>query len=215
MRIAIIGHRRSGCHFFIESIKKNFHVKTIIKSHHLPPAQREVVEKPYLWRLPKNADKKVYIVRDGRDVLTSFYFWCKNAGEFRNEWKHLVPQKDWNSFGEFLRSKVFIHQNLQFGQCRNPVEYWKLHVESWLMTEIPWYRYEDLWRKQNETLKALGKQMNLNARKNADFSKVDKLVGYLPRRGVIGDWENYFGVSEVGFFDAICGDLMERLGYYD
>jgi len=41
-----------------------------------------------------------------------------------------------------------------------------------------------------------------------------KSTAISPRKGVIGDYKNYFSEKDLELFDKIAGVLMKDLGYY-
>lgn len=207
----MISHRRSGNHFFQESIVRNFEIEGggFRKNHALPKGIATIGDRFH----PFPGKPRIYIVRDGRDVLASCYFWHLKSGEIDIEWKWRMENRDWSTFGEFLRSPVFMHNNALEGEFKNPIRYWKHHVLSWLETGIKWFRYEDLYREDRKTLKRIGRSLRLKTREGADFSKIEKLVGFNPRKGIVGDWKDHFEKGDLRLFQKTCRDLMVILGY--
>ncbi len=179
------------------------------KNHSLPQNVATVGDRYH----PFPGKPRIYIVRDGRDVLTSCYYWHLKSGEVRDEWGWRMKERDWEKFEEFLRSPIFMHNNVTVRGAKNPIWYWKHHVRSWIRAGVPWFRYEDLINDEKKTLKRIGETLGLKVRKGAKFERFQKLVGFSPRKGIIGDWRNLFNVYDLKRFNGIAGDLMAELGY--
>jgi hypothetical protein len=129
----------------------------------------------------------ISIVRDGRDVMVSQYHYDINM-------KHISP----GSFKDYLTGQAEWHgwdklptwytQELR----EDPIKDWVSHVSGWLTVIPDPIKYEDLINK--------GPEM--------------PLLGLFPRKGIIGDYKNYFDSDDLKRFDDLAGCLMVNLGYY-
>ena len=72
--VYVFGHRRSGNHFLIETIRLNFGI-TPLKHHGDFERVRSVI----------GSHRCLSIVRDGRDVLGSSFFWWLSRSFFNLE----------------------------------------------------------------------------------------------------------------------------------
>lgn len=187
----------------------------VIKTHYrcdgandLPAESGEYVTQVFA------ASKKIYVVRNGLDVMASLY-------EFR---RGHDPEVREMSFSQFIREPSFDKQAGDFDK----VTYWAHHVEAWLDSpyadDILIVRFEDWVEKYAQTIKRVGKFLDLKS----DWRKTDVRIGSAPRKGRadsiertwveprkgnVGDFANYFSKDDLDYFFDKCGDLMTRLGY--
>jgi len=163
----------------------------------------------------------VYIVRDGRDVAVSYFHHLKKFRQVAAD----------TSFHDYLES--FIEGNVdQFGQ-------WGAHVNGWLdgAKDILLIRYEDMLADAPKILESVvrycelevnGKQIldsvaacsltELREIEKRQFNDIKELstsdpAEYFFRKGISGDWKNYFSVSDERKFLAAFSGAMSRVGY--
>lgn len=157
--------------------------------------------------------KKIYVVRNGLDVMASLY-------EFRRGHDERVKEL---SFSDFIREPSFDTQAGEFDK----VTYWAHHVTTWLDSshakDMLTIRFEDWVNQYKQTIKQVGKFIDLRS----DWLKTDVRIASQtgkknakiertwvePRKGKIGDHANYFSPDDYEYFFRNCGDLMSRLGY--
>ncbi len=73
-------------------------------------------------------------------------------------------------------------------------------------------RFEDLKMNLEKVMKNFGN--NFNCKLIVDKVKtVDKLVGHITRKGIIGDWKNHFTDEDLNYFWSRAGEGMKKLGY--
>lgn len=173
--------------------------------------------------------KIIYVHRDGRDVMTSLYYYGKKY----------MPEVADLSFSEFIR----MENNFDFGSYEgilNRVEYWKFHVESWLKNKaIMHVSFEDYKNAYEKTIIRTAKYLDLNPPEkiikmtrhappkllsknkifmrlfnsyNYRFSK-KKYQSYYFRQGTSGDYKKHFTDKDYDFFYGITKDLMIQLRY--
>lgn len=164
-----------------------------------------------------NYPKVVYLVRDGRDVAVSEYFFCKKLGK-------ITPD---TSFKDFL------HQNFNHGNIFY-FDTWSNHVNSWLENAPPKFlliKYEEM---QNNTLAKLidvlefaGISADIDKAITAvEASKFEKMKAAekkhkkwqpdqirIARTGQVGDWQNFFENELMSEFMEIYGPTLKRMGY--
>ncbi len=149
----------------------------------------------------------VYLVRDGRDVMVSYYFYI-NSQEGRE-----VNDFDRAAFTSFV---------MQY------TPQWILHVRTWLLQNpAAVVRYEDLHVITGETLSSLFARLGVDVsppviEKALDIFNFTRLsnrkageedIKSFFRKGVVGDWKNYFSDSDSEYFQVIAGDILGMLGY--
>lgn len=160
--------------------------------------------------------KVIYVVRDGRDVYVSYYF-------YRINW--LPPE---TRFREFLERRD--HYPCLWGE----------HVRSWLFkinkpSNILIIRYEDMLDNCFEQLHKIvkfigldvkGEQMqqaveassfknmrSLEMERGRPYKEQERGPDVFLRHGKSGDWRELFGQEEKALFKAREGKVLIRLGY--
>ncbi len=168
----------------------------VIKSHEPPDSH-----------LVKFDARFVHLVRDGRDVVVSRYFYEKEfcvANGIHDSFD--VP------FDEYV------------GRVAGE---WRGYVTAWLHVQKTYFRYEEFLRDPAGSLRSLLAHLGLIA---AD-STVERAVANntrekmkeslaaafrhntFVRKGVSGDWRNHFSADNVHVFKEAAGPLLIRLGY--
>lgn len=165
------------------------------------------------WPYYPDCKRVIYVVRDGRDVKVSHYHYH-------------CPHNLQATFLEFLQLNIF----------PGP---WHQHVESWLdhadNISFLLVRYEDMLIQPAEQLKRIAEFAGLPA----DKQRIDKAVkhssfkslqeieqkrGYhrlrrpdfkFFRKGIHGDWKQYFGPEQKAVFKPHANGVLLRLGYID
>jgi len=239
--ILISSHRRSGTHWVIDLIRKNFiqvnkkfenidrllpsheenlsieeieniinssEQKMILKTHMtaiLSPFERNSPEFLYVKSILEKS-KIIYVLRDGRDVLVSLYYYLNTyrkdiQGEFSN---FLITLNDFD----------WIFGNL------NRIEYWKLHIEGWKnVNNILVVTYEEIAENSLNVLFRISNFLGINLKtdiKNIPLKKsfywriLKKLFSQLvnsssinPRKGQVGDWKNHFSEKDLELYERI------------
>lgn len=176
-----------------------------------------------------NNSKLIYVHRDGRDVMTSLFYYGKKY----------MPEIADLTFSEFIQ----MENNFDFRSYEgtlNRVEYWKFHVESWLNNKYVLHLcFEDYKRDFKGTINkiadfielALPKKIKTMIRKapprflsnNKLYNRLEaiylhkiakkKYQPYFFRQGKSGDYKNHFSEKDYEFFYNIAGQLMQKLGY--
>ncbi len=188
----------------------------VIKVHYLPNvSQHLATEEAALAEDIFSQSKKIYVVRNGLDVLASLY-------EFRRGHDPLAAEM---SFSQFIREPSFDRQAGTFDK----VTYWAHHVQSWLNSprsdQMLVLRFEQWVNEYRATIKKVSQFIGLSndwfgadVRIGATSSKKNKQIQRTwvePRKGQIGDHVNYFTPDDLEYFHSHCADLMKELGYQD
>lgn len=147
-------------------------------------------------------NKVIYLIRDPRDVMLSYYFHQKM------KIKGILKEFDGHEFSEFLNQHL--HR-------------WEKHVEVWTKRDCLVIKYEDLKIYPMETLKKIEKYLNcspINSYENIIkkhiinptyiTNKNDKFF----RKAIIGDFKNYLGKEHLEYFNKV-KDILEKLNYKD
>lgn len=242
----IISHERSGTHFLINCIQLNSPISLkykpvgewfgpfnqpqkrfdhiheqfrslknnkyyILKSH----CDRDLFEKCY------RTGKVIYIFRDYRDVLTSYYNFLK--GPYL-DWarKHNPNIKPiwFSNFSEFIHMPVtpFLRFNYSlYGSFSNPIERWKNHVSGWIVnppSNVFIITYNQLYLDPEGTTKRLMNWLDLPVKKTFTFPDLKNNYSIAPRKGIIGDWKNQIGPEDLAFLETKVADLRPQLNNF-
>jgi hypothetical protein len=163
-------------------------------------------------RLPWN--RILYLVRDVRDVMTSYYFYI-----------HGFLNKDTETIQNFSPAHFQEHLERRLPEYKN-------HVEGWLKHDgydVLVVRYEELKTDYIETLKRirsflqlanLATETEVKCKYVDNFRQQDKFTSVLRgdnmdfyRKGVVGDWKNYFTEEHIKTVKRVVGPLLLKLRY--
>lgn len=186
------------------------------------PAHRERLRTMSSPRLIKSHNlydprfsRVIYLLRDGRDVMVSYYCYQTGQGYFKG------------SFLEFLKKR-------DLRPCL-----WHEHVESWLQDRdrcaLLLIRYEDLlcqpeaelekmsrfaglpcegerlrWAVSSSTFEAMRKTEREKGRAFRPTQEFDFV-----RKGIVGDWQNHFDSAHKRVFKSYANQTLLRFGYVD
>ncbi|MAO22572.1 MAG: hypothetical protein CMJ25_17635 [Phycisphaerae bacterium] len=198
----------------------------------LPVAMPSVVHGH--WSYHPKLSNTTYLLRDGRDVVVSFYFHStppsvtpNNAHPNRSidRMKNLLgADADLSDISTHL-SKYIEHL---FANPLGSKENWTEHINGWFERPgVQYIRYEDLRSDcvgaMTRLLQGLGHEIEPERVERAveNFS-MERMTGRRPgqedsnsfiRKGVVGDWKNHFTREAAETFDRLAGDMLIRLGY--
>ncbi|MFI4859042.1 MAG: sulfotransferase domain-containing protein [Phycisphaerales bacterium JB063] len=185
----------------------------------------------------KKRPHSVYVVRDGRDVMVSYYFFMtRNLGQNANtraerkRSRFFPPNADRNDIRANLPHFIKAHMTQPIASRIN----WPNHVQSYLragLSDIPLLRYEALLEDGQS---ALAKAMSTLTGEPADEDSIadalarhafqkqkrkdkhvteDKQADSPLRKGVHGDWKNHFTQEAAEVFHTYAGETLIQLGY--
>lgn len=163
-------------------------------------------------------DAIVYIVRDGRDVVNSYFHRVEKTWQTDPR----TPQRI------VSRLRVFVPWRIRYWiATRYFAVLWAQHVEEALKMGVPLVRYEDVLEKPQAEIERLVKCLDPDASLEGSAKAVELFqfermresvrqasAGPVTDRvGKAGDWKRYFSARDARWFDRRYGDLMHRLGY--
>lgn len=150
-----------------------------------------------------------YIVRDGRDVITSdiYYTTSERYLKLRPENKIHSPDALFDNIDHFEKS----------------VRDWVAHVNDYLISKknfIP-IRYEDLIDNKSLVIRNIVKFLNIEITDNqvrelvtkSSFNNMAKSAPNHLRKGTKNNWKFHFTNEHNSIFNSIAGDTMLLLGY--
>ena len=203
----------------------------------LSPLEREI-----LGRIYENG-RFLNIYRDGRDVMVSWYHYQKDAGGgLPVGTKIRLAQCGFSEFLRMPNKYYMPIRGFQ-EEDKNHVTYWAAHLEGWLQRRsVTFISYEALLHDFEETLKSLSSALGLEDHLPDKLWQpslplprtgyLDRLVCKIQRglgiktrkekvrkntasarKGISGDWKNYFNENDLEFFLEYGGRVMKRLNY--
>jgi hypothetical protein len=188
-----------GVHPRRESIRKQVKGGHSHKSY--TPSFGQVFKTHRLLDNLKAEDRVIYIVRDPRDVIISYYYYLNNSSNGSIEMSSVIDKvlKEWAehlSFYKNVPNTSFIkYEDLlqnSLNALNNLFETMEIAVdENVLKSAIEIFSFE-----------------NMSGRKAGIEDKESFF-----RKGVIGDWKNYIDENEITRIKSKVGDLMKIFDY--
>lgn len=171
--------------------------------------------------------RTAYIMRDGRDAMVSAYFHVvrENGGAKRilehRFGRPFTAQNAKSNLADFILAMR--EWNFSGPAYRQHIEAWKTHRSQFVTV-----RYEDLLTEPEHHLTRIVTELigeSPDSDKVRDVVKqnaFDRVTRRQPgsenpneflRKGIAGDWRNYFSPQAAIVFDDYAGDLLLELGY--
>ena len=163
--------------------------------------------------------KIVHLTRDGRDVLTSGTFdWLLKDAEGTDRHKFYFDPVPGMRLERFFDAKVIKQWAAHW--CES-IDVFGEHEPDAVIT------YEDMKEDMEDSLKALFESLGVEstteiADKCTQESTFERMSGRPPgqeeptakaRKGIVGDWKNYFTLADGELFDALAGEQLVAAGY--
>jgi len=222
-----------------ENILLKNYIKALIHTEKEVQGAKAAIDKitPYVGTAPHvlhqlntffPGSKIVHLMRDGRDVCTSGVF----------HWFNKVPLGHETSEFERDRKAFFTGESTTFNQDRFFTD---VEIEEWAETwagpvkisqtsdghPLHTIRYEDMLEDIESVLAELFNFLNLNAKPAileqclavSSFKKMsgreqgEAKQGAHVRKGIAGDWKNYFTRQDAELFHSIAGRELISAGY--
>lgn len=193
----------------------------LIQQTRLPIAMPSIIHGH--WSPARRAPHTLYVYRDGRDVMVSYYFHVMRS-----------TPRGLNARPAYLtgdaRTDLPRFMQDEFRRPRSSRLNWADHVGQWLAdAEQPKVTYEALLKDGKgelvRILRDLGADVDPErAREAIDRHAFSRLTQREPgqadpssflRKGVSGDWRNYFTRTAGEVFHALAGDALTLVGYED
>ena len=217
--LLIVGHTRSGGHFLMNSISKNFDYyvhhhkgRDMCKKANRSEVKRVVTEfndtneiqitRQQVWsfdgcqRQLRDKFLILYIVRDGRDVVGSLFDMHTKG----NRWTKF------KTFEEFLRnpfSTVSFEHRINIRRAKNPIDSWLIHQKGWrrfLSPDDNVIYYEDLYYRFERTIKKIADILQMQPNKILD-KPPKEFNCVMPRKGCPGQWRDIFSEEDLAFYN--------------
>ena len=172
----------------------------------------------------------VILWRDGRDVMVSWYHHCFFYNGISN--KELVKKlRNDLSFSNYHDVKNNLPEFIEysFTKQRHPPFTWSDFVNSWHNNkDAKFVKYEDLRVTTAEEIRKLVYSLSginvplFRCKEIANRYSFENLSNRTPgiedknsfmRKGVVGDWQNYFSYEACEIFNKYAGKELVKLGY--
>ena len=193
------------------------------------------------WPFHKRLTRTVYLVRDGRDVMTSLYFYVMRSYKkslSRSAIETPMDRRVRSLFGAQLdpddvdtNLSKFLDEEFRRPFASGRVN-WAQHVHSWVSRADParvyFLSYEDLLvdtanclRKVLEHVSVIECERRLLQR-SVDHFQMSAITGRVPgdsdsssfvRKGIVGDLKNHFNAEATEVFEHFAGDVLREAGY--
>jgi len=220
----ILSHRRSGTHFLWETLNVNFDIRKpdwYLKVEGVEAFKAHCAPDQVSQFFGKDLDKFlldyscVYIMRDVRDTLVAAWYYWKAGAESNLDISKALKGK---SFSQYIRG-ASIEETLSYNIDINslwaknyldPIQYW-IDFTKW-SGYVHTIKFEDLKLKPKKVIKDFSDKFDLET-KNKEYALINKLVGNLPRKGIIGDWRNIINEGDRKYIYSRAGEVMTSFGY--
>jgi hypothetical protein len=229
--VYVVSHERSGTHFAINTLFQNTYVRPRLfyvgdwpGPYDRPETRWAHIEAfSNTWETEKlqggliksHCDARifagrfpsapvVYVMRDPRDTLVSFFHYLNNDELYRTN-PGLADQRC-RDFSEFLRRPASDYLRLGFFEqpdFDNVVGRWASHVCGWMTVPgVCLVRYEDLKKDYQQCVRTICRKTGIWPRFRQQPVGLGDRVSVLPRKGIVGDWRSHFRSGDEEFVET-------------
>jgi hypothetical protein len=147
----------------------------------------------------------IYVLRDPRDVMVSWWHYLNNPVYYRNN--PSVPFQGAVLLKDFLRQPAtpFLRYSFSLrGDFSDAVGRWCSHAAGWMAADLEMLliRYEDLSANFPKSLRQIGAFLGCEMPATPVRPTLVDGSGHLSRRGVPGDWINWMDAEDEQFVTA-------------
>lgn len=223
--VIVTEHPKSGGSWYGQMLSEYLDVP--FPRNKIPPLSACIMHGHYL---PSPGMRRVIpVVRDGRDVMVSWYHHCYFVNERYNErivarMKRLLPFDDYEDVAANL--PAFIRFVFETGE---PIGFnWRQFMDSWQGEAKAFVKYERLLA---DPVSEMADSIRFGLGLEPDIAKLEAICAKYRfeqqssrssgleqknsflRKGISGDWKNYFTEEAARVFDAYAGETMVAWGY--
>ncbi len=193
-----------------------------------PHLKKSVIHGHYLYK--KSMKNVICLVRDVRDVIVSYYFFSffyakeKNISLY-NKMKSYMKFQDYESIEDNLPSFI---EKLFLLKIYPRFNWQEFIISFYGKKNILWIKYEDLLSNTFDSMYSLLGKLDKN---EVDKDKLMKIIekytfkrmvknyqtddpkSSFLRKGIAGDWKNYFNRTSAEMIDFYAGEGLKLMGY--
>jgi hypothetical protein len=203
----------------------------------IPPLRASVIHNH--WAYDRRLHRVFYLVRDGRDVMTSLYFHRMRMitlGLGSSAFAAAMHARYQSALGADYDGRDSVGNmarfiELEMAQPREARQNWPAHVADWCLprrTGVVTLTYEELLV---DAVAALGRGLAPLLDGGVDRARLVDVVDRCSfetltgrargdadplafrRKGIAGDWRNHFNREAAEVFDHLAGDVLIDMGY--
>ncbi|MEC9374434.1 MAG: sulfotransferase domain-containing protein, partial [Planctomycetota bacterium] len=190
------------------------------------------------WTYHPKLRRVVYLHRDGRDVMVSFYFHVLRDARLKSSpwakenaaWAERVLGKGYDPDDSPKNLPAFMEE--LFRKPLSTRMNWGDHIRSWLPArEDPTCAFVSYEELRTDCAAALKRVVERVGGKPVGDERIEQAVERFSmkkmtgrgagqedrdsfiRKGVVGDWQNHFTREAAEVFDRWAGDMLVELGY--
>jgi hypothetical protein len=164
--------------------------------------------------------KGVHIIRDPRDIIVSGYFSHKFSHSLDSKWgqKFLKPRRE---LLHQLSLEDGLNLEIKTGYSLKELSYWKYNHPNILEIKFEEIIYNpnlgfkkifDFLEMLEMDLNKITNQINFNTLSEGRYPGEEVKTSHY-RKGISGDWENYFSLSNKEYFKKTWPGLIQKLNY--
>ena len=190
------------------------------------------------WKFHPKLRNVFYLMRDGRDVMTSYYFYRMRSIQQKHTYQHKAMHENFQRVlgadydAEDSRGNMAAFLRYEFENPTGSRLHWGQHIENWVDFDkhayMAYIKYEDLLERPFEALKTAIEHIvkeeivehklhtaidhcSMETQTGRKRGEEDK--GSFIRKGIAGDWLNHFDAKAAKVFDEFAGAALVKAGY--
>jgi hypothetical protein len=224
----VVGHAKSGTNWLCGLLSDYFGYPPYEPwKDRLPSLGPHVFHMMRLLPFAAVRRRSLYVMRDGRDVMVSRYYETihrepldRTAAE-----RFIGHEMTDDNVREHLAKFIEFMSTYQRGcaDYRSHLGYWLAHASEYATVRYEELLVDALGELRRALRQLTGAEPDMErlesaVKKNSFEQKAKRARGEeskdsFLRKGVSGDWKNYFTPEAAKVFDAYAGDLLIQLGY--
>jgi hypothetical protein len=226
--IFVLGYPRTGTNWMCRIMGEYFRLPLYISEKRYAPTLAPAVHHLHRFVVPR--ERTIYMVRDGRDCMVSYYFKLLSSVPERSPLRRRLQERCPLPLSlETIRENLPAFIQFLFEENRASSIPYHLHVKAARQKALRTVRYEGL-KADGERCVADAVAFLSSAPADPDrvraaitetsFEKRSGRVSGVEdqghrtlRKGVVGDWRNYFTPEAAALFCSYAGQTLIELGY--
>jgi len=229
--IHVIGYPKTGTNWVCNLLSAYYDIPVLESwNENTPILSKRIFHLHRFYQLDKIKNRAIYVLRDGRDAIVSRYFMVLRVKREANQRIKIRFEKFCGQEMREANVKELMPAFIKFfflEENSGSINYAK-HIVIAKKANLFSIKYEDLLQEKEATFVKCLQFLEGGANK-IDRSKVKKAIelndfkklknkkkqndAVFLRKGVAGDWKNYFTQEAMETFHALAGDELILAGY--